>query len=272
MKEANEFSFSDDSVAGAYDDVLVPILFEPWAKALLDAHGPWEGKRVLDLASGTGIVARLLAHRVGQSGSVLGTDLNAEMLKVAAASIGSELRNVEFVQCPAENLKSTDTSFDYVVCQQGFQFFSDKIASAKEIHRVLRDDGVLLLSVWRPVTECHFFNTICKTLESIGETGIAGMMSAPFEFLPQSELVAAIRSAGFSTVSVHREERDLVMSDGTEHAIRAAYATPIGPTLRSLSEELQTRFVEGLSRNVRALAADGATMGQMASDVLVATK
>lgn len=272
MKESNEFSFSDDSVAGAYDDVLVPILFEPWAETLIDAYGPWEGKRVLDLASGTGIVARLLARRVGQSGSVLGTDLNAEMLNVAAASIGSESRNVEFVQCPAENLKSTDKLFDYVVCQQGFQFFSDKIASAREIHRVLRDDGILLLSVWRTVTECHFFNTICKTLESIGEADIAGMMRAPFEFLPQSELGAAFQSAGFSSVSVHREERDLVMSDGAEQAIRAAYATPIGPKLRSLSGEIQKRFVEELAVNARELAADGATMGQMASDVLVATK
>ena len=94
MKEPNDFSFSDDSVAGAYDDVLVPILFEPWAEALIDADGPWGGKRVLDLATGTGIVARLLADRVGPSGSVIGTDLNAEMLKVAAESISSESRNV----------------------------------------------------------------------------------------------------------------------------------------------------------------------------------
>ena len=116
MEKSNEFSFGDDSVAGAYDDVLVPILFEPWAKALIDAYGPWDGRRVLDLATGTGIVTRLLAKQVGPSGSVLGTDLNAEMLIVAAASISNDSPNVDFIECPAENLECADNSFDYVVC------------------------------------------------------------------------------------------------------------------------------------------------------------
>ncbi len=272
MNKSNEFSFSDDSVAGSYDDVLVPILFEPWAKALLNAHGPWQGKSVLDLASGTGIVARLLARLTGQSGSVVGTDLNAEMLKVAAASIGSESRNVEFVQCPAENLKCADESFDTVVCQQGFQFFSDKMASAKEIHRVLREDGTLIVSVWRTVTECHFFSSICKALESVGEAQIANMMRAPFESLSRSELESTIQSAEFSSVNIHREERDLTMSGGVGQAIRAAYATPIGPRLRSLTQDVQAQFVDQFARQIKELATDGVTMGQMASDVLVATK
>ena len=272
MKESNEFSFSDNSVAGAYDDVLVPILFEPWAKALIDAHGPWDGRRVLDLATGTGIVSRMLAQQLGPAGSVLGTDLNAEMLKVAAASVSNESPKVEFLECPAENLECTDNSFDYVVCQQGFQFFSDKTAAAKEIRRVLRDDGTVIVSVWRTVTECHFFNTICVTLESIGEAEIAGMMRAPFDFLPRDKLEAAFESAEFSSVDVNFEERDIIISGGVEHAIRAAYSTPIGPKLRSLSQEIQVQFVDEFAKNIKELASDGVTMGQMASDILVARK
>ena len=272
MQKSDEFSFSDYSVAHAYDDVLVPILFEPWANALIDSYRPWEGRRVLDLATGTGIVSRLLAKEVGQSGSVLGTDLNAEMLTLAASSIASELSNSHFIECPAENLECADKSFDYVICQQGFQFFSDKIASAKEIRRVLRDDGTVVVSVWRTVTECHFFNTICTSLESIGEADTGGMMRAPFDFMHQSELQDAFKSAEFSSVNVHREERDMIVTGGVEHAIRAAYATPIGPKLRSLSQETQARFVGVFAKNIQELAADGVTMGQMASDVLVARK
>ena len=272
MNRPDEFSFSDDSVAGAYEDVLVPVLFKPWAQVLIDAHGPWDGRKVLDLATGTGIVARLLAQQVGKSGSVLGTDLNAEMLKVAAASISTESRNIEFVQCPAEKLKCADKSFDYIVCQQGFQFFSDKNAAAKEMHRVLRDQGTAIVSVWRTVTECHFFNTICRTLESIGEAEIAGMMKAPFEFLPQSEFEAAFNSADFSLVEIHCEEQELIMKGGVKYATRAAYATPIGPKLQSLPQEIQARFQSVFAKNVQELAAGGVTMGQMASHVLVARK
>ena len=70
MNESREFSFGDNSVANAYDNALVPILFEPWAARLVEEHRPWEGRRVLDLATGTGIVARLLAERVGPGGGV----------------------------------------------------------------------------------------------------------------------------------------------------------------------------------------------------------
>ena len=119
MEKSGELSFGDDSVAGSYEDVLVPILFEPWANALIDAFGPWDGRRVLDLAAGTGIVSGILAQQVGPAGSVLGTDLNAEMLGVARSSVTKESPNVEYVVCPAENLKCMDASFDYVVCQQG---------------------------------------------------------------------------------------------------------------------------------------------------------
>lgn len=270
MQTSGEFSFSDVSVAGSYDDVLVPILFEPWGKALINAYAPWGGRRVLDLAAGTGIVSRLLAKQVGKSGSVLGTDINAEMLKVAKKNMDDQSPTVKYIQCPAENLECNDNSFDYVVCQQGFQFFSNKIAAAKEIRRVLRDDGTVIVSVWRTVTECDFFNTICEALESIGEAEIAEMMRAPFEFLPKSELEEAFQLAEFSSVVVHREERDLILSGGVEHAIRAAYATPIGPRLRSLPNEIQVRFAEAFAESVRELAAGGVTMGQMASDVLVA--
>lgn len=271
MSNSSEFSFGSDSVASAYDDVLVPILFQPWAEALIQANGPWNGRAVLDIATGTGIVARLLAPQLGKSGSVLGTDLNGEMLKVAAASMRDESQNVRFVECPAENLKCADKIIDYVICQQGFQFFTDKVASAQEIHRVLKENGTAIVSVWRAVAECHFFSTICKTLESIGEREIAGMMGAPFKFLSK-EFETVFKSAEFSLVEVHSEERDLVMSGGVEQAIKAAYATPIGPKLRSLTQEIQARFVRVFSENINQLSADGVSMGQMVSDVLIARK
>ena len=271
MNKTSDFSFGDKSVAGGYADVLVPILFEPWATSLVEMYRPWEGKQVLDLATGTGIVAQLLAREVTTSGSVIGMDMNQEMLDVAA-TLAESLSNLSFALCPAEKLDCPDNSFDNVVCQQGFQFFADRTASAKEIHRVLRDGGVAILSVWRPVSECHFFGAICKSLAAVDEGEISDMMRAPFDFMPSSELVGIFESAGFSTVNVRREQRDLVINGGIEQAIEVAYSTPIGPKLAALPKDTQDRFRDALTNNIRDLDGDGITMGQMAADILTAIK
>ena len=271
MNNSNDFSFGDNSVAVAYADVLVPLLFEPWAQMLVETDRSWEGSDVLDLATGTGIVAQLMARKVGDSGTVTGMDMSQEMLDAAETRAESQA-NLNFVLCPAEKINFPNNSFDYVICQQGFQFFADRNTSTKEMLRVLRDGGTAILSVWRPVSECHFFGVICESLESIDEHAISKMMRAPFDFLPVSEFVVPFETAGFSTVNVHREQRDLFMSGGIEQAIEAAYSTPIGPKLRALSKATQAQFIEALSDRARDLDGDNLTMGQMAADVLIATK
>ncbi len=271
MNKLSNFDFRDNSIAGAYADVLVPLLFEPWARMLVDTHQSWKGKDVLDLATGTGIVAQLLARKVGESGSVVGMDLSQEMLEVAASRAESQ-SNLSFVLCPAEELDCSDSTFDDVVCQQGFQFFPDKSASTREIYRVLRDGGTAVLSVWRPVAECHFFGAICDSLEAIDECAISEMMRAPFDFLPVSEFVGPFESVGFSAVNVRREQRDLIMRGGIEHVAEAAYSTPIGPKLRALPDDAQARFMEVLTSKAKNLDGDDLTMGQMAANVLIATK
>jgi ubiquinone/menaquinone biosynthesis C-methylase UbiE len=271
MKKSTGFSFGDSSVAGAYQEVLVPILFEPWAQALVEMNESWQGSCVLDLATGTGIVAQLLAKEVGTSGSVTGMDMNQQMLDIAVARAESQT-NLKFVLCPAEKLDCQDSSFDYVVCQQGFQFFSDRNASAAEIFRALREGGTTLLSIWRPVSECHFFGAICKSLEDIDEHEISQMMRAPFDFLPISEVVSTFESAGFSTIQVKEKQQGLIMSGGVEQAVKAAYATPIGPKLRSLPEEAQVKFKNILITYLKDLDGDSMTIGEMAADILIAVK
>jgi hypothetical protein len=98
------------------------------------------------------------------------------------------------------------------------------------------------------------------------------MMRLPFDFMPQSELVAHFETSGFANVRVDRQEQDFVMSGGVAHAIEVAYSTPIAPKLRSLPDGRQARFREALTDLVNELCNDGITMGRMASDVLSAEK
>ena len=272
MTESGDFNFRDSSVARSYDDVLVPNLFEPWAARLIEEHQPWAGRQVLDLATGTGIVARLLAEQVGSAGCVLGADINREMLQRAQEWCGDSQSTVRFVECSAESLDCPDDSIDFVVCQQGFQFFPDRKAAAGEILRVLKSGGETVVSTWRPVGECQVFGAICEALESIDEPEISGMMRVPFDFMPESELADHFESTGFASVRVERQEQDLVMRGGISRAVELAYSTPIGPRLRSLSDAKEARFREAFSGLVNELSSDGKTVGRVASNVLSAEK
>ena len=272
MKDTQEFSFGDDSVANAYDNVLVPVLFEPWAERLVDEHQPWEGRRVLDLATGTGIVAKRLAEQVGPGGKVFATDITGEMLELAVKRCAGLTPAVEFVECPAHPLDIASNSMDFVVCQQGLQFFPDKCAAVQEIYRVLCDGGQTVATTWCPVMECQFFGTICNALSAIGEPEIADMMRVPFDFMPASELSNHFESAGFVKVQHRRQEQDLVMGGGVPFAIQVAYATPIGPKLQELPDDRQVEFREVFTERLGELSADGVTMGRMVSNVLSAEK
>jgi SAM-dependent methyltransferase len=272
LSETERFDFGAESVAHGYETLLVPVLFEPWAIALLEAHRPWEGRRVLDLACGTGVVSRLLAGRVGSGGRVVGADVNAEMLSLARQRCAGLVPAVEFVQCAADSLEVASGSFDAVVSQQGFQFFPDKAVAAREAFRVLADGGRVVATTWCPVSECEFFGAVCKALEAIGELGISEMMRVPFDRMPAAELTAHLEAAGFADVRCRRRERELVMSGGLGHAISFAYATPIGPMLRDLPEDRQAEFQDGLATLLGGLRRDGVTMGWMVSNEISARK
>ena len=272
MGEKQEFSFGDNSVARAYDNVLVQVLFEPWAKSLVNEYQPWEGKRVLDLATGTGIVAQLLSGEVGASGEVIGTDINSEMLALAKKRCEGLIPEKNFIESPAHPLDVTDNSFDFVVCQQGFQFFPDKGAAASEIYRVLIDRGKVVASTWKPVEYCEYFGAICDALIEVGEPEMADMMKVPFDFMPEVDLTACFDDAGFTNVELKNEEKSLVIRGGLNEAVDVAYATPIGPKLNALSEKLQTQFRETFANILGKISNGGNDMGIMVSNVLSAEK
>ena len=271
MSQPNEFNFADNSVASAYDSVLVPILFKPWADRLVKEFGPWDGQRVLDLATGTGIVAQQLAGQVGSSGKVLAADISGEMLAIAMQRCADLTPAVEFIECPAQALAIPDATIDSVVCEQGFQFFPDKPAAAQDIYRVMRGGGTLVATIWRPLEECQIIKAVCDALDTIGETDIADNMRIPFASLHGPALAEPFEAAGFVDVQIQRQQQDLILS-GIEHAMQVAYATPIGPQLRALPDDRQDLFRKTLTNLLNDLSDDGSTMGYMATSVLSAQK
>ena len=192
-----------DSVPENYERYLVPSIFAPWAADLVESATLLPGERVLDVACGTGIVARFAARKLGNTGSVTGLDLSAPMLAVARAAATAEGLVVEWREGSAGELPFSDAVFDVVFCQQSFQFFPDKPSALREINRVLRPSGRLVLSVWGPIERSPGFAVLTEALTH-HVSPAAGLLlaSGPFGLGDAEELRALIAGAGFKDISV----------------------------------------------------------------------
>lgn len=272
MENKVEFDFGSDTIAKAYDSYLVPVLFKPWAEQLLHEYPSWKGKRVLDLATGTGVVAGQLAEQVGIEGKVTAIDMNGQMLAIAKSKITPNMSNIEFIESAADSLNLADNSYDVIVCQQGYQFFTDKKKSTAEIYRLLGNNGKIFITTWCPVTECKFFEAVCKALEIMGEHDISNMIRVPFDLLPKEELTCWFESNGFRNVRVTKQRKDLIIPGGIEAAIEIVYATPIGPKLKAMTIESQQEFKHLFSLIIEELSKEEGNMGRMTSYLLTAEK
>jgi SAM-dependent methyltransferase len=192
-----------------YERELVPAIFGPWAPIVVELAHPREGDHVLDVACGTGIVARNAAARVGTNGTIAGVDLNPGMLRVAetAWSIGPHSRvPVQWHEASAEKLPFPDASFNVVCCQLGLQFFTDRLAALREMHRVLDAEGNLALMVWRSIDGSPGFAALAESLDRHVGHAAAAIMRAPFALSNADELSALVKGAGFNDVAVQKRD------------------------------------------------------------------
>jgi SAM-dependent methyltransferase len=192
-----------DQLAGAraYDDLFVPALVGVWAPVVADAAGIVPGDRVLDVACGTGVVAREAARRAGPDGRVAGVDPNAGMLAVARARGGP----VDYREGRAEALPFPDASFDAVVCQFGLMFVADRPAAVAEMRRVLRPGGRLAVAVWASIEAIPAFAAELALFERLAGPAAADALRAPFVLGDAGRLTALFDAPGnpAARVSTH---------------------------------------------------------------------
>lgn len=193
----------DAEVAGArtYEELFVPALFGPWAACVADAAELRPGVRVLDIACGTGVLAREIAHRLGSEGAVVGIDPNPGMLAVAREAASG----IEWREGVAESLPFPDSSFDVVVSQFGLQFFSDRTTALREMSRVLTPGGRLAIAVWGPVESMPAYADEGALLHRLAGTKAADALRAPFALGDQRQLAALLGEAGWADAEVRVE-------------------------------------------------------------------
>jgi SAM-dependent methyltransferase len=223
---------------------LVPAVFAAWAPLVVMLADPRPGERVLDVACGTGVVAQLASQRVGRTGKVAPTDAP-----------------ITWEEASATKMPLPDGSFDIVYCQLGLEFFPDRLAALREMHRVLVPGGRLGLMVWRGIEHSPGFEVLASALARHVSSEAAGIMRAPFALGNVEELHGLISGASFREIvirpasgtvsfpSVARFVQDYVagsplaghVAKASDEA-RAALVSEVGVALKSHLSATELRF------------------------------
>jgi ubiquinone/menaquinone biosynthesis C-methylase UbiE len=183
--------------ARVYQDFFVPALFAQWAPRLGDAAGRRAGDTALDVACGTGVVTRELARRLGGA-AVHGLDCNPGMLAVAR----SETPGVSFHEGLAEALPFEEGRFDAVVSAFGLMFFRDRTEALRQMVRVLRPGGRMVVAVWAALDTSPGYAAMVELLRERFGPEIADELRAPFVLGDRKEIERVFAEAGFAQVEV----------------------------------------------------------------------
>ena len=200
------------SVARRYDlmnDLMSGGLHRLWKRFAVDQAYLRPGQRVLDVAGGTADLSRLFAKRVGPTGSVVPTDINAAMLGIGRDRLMDDGVNAPAVQCDAEKLPFASNHFDCVCVAFGLRNMTHKEAALAEMHRVLRVGGRLLVlefsRVWKPLQgayDAYSFNVLPKLGElTVKDAGSYRYLAESIRMHPDQEtLKQMMTGAGLERV------------------------------------------------------------------------
>ncbi len=230
-----------------YERYQVPSIFAPLAQVFLDHVPVREGARVLDVACGTGIVARSAASLLGAGGAVVGVDLNPGMLKVAAAKAPKGGPSFDWREGDVAALPCPDDAFDIVLCQQGLQFFPDKPAALREMRRVLAPGGTLALCVWRTVEHSPCNQATAAALARHVTVEEAIRIQAPFALGEPDVLRSLMADAGFTGIEITEAVLTRRMLPPEESIPGHIASTPVAPAVAALDAETRAALVADIA-------------------------
>ena len=217
-----------------YERFFVPAIGAPLATDLVRLAAVRPGERVLDVACGTGVVARLASQQVGATGTVAGLDINPGMLAVARSSTPPGTP-IAWHEASAEAMPLPDASFDVVLCQMGLQFMPDKHAALREMRRVLVPGGRLSLNVPGPTPSV--FTILAVALGRHIGAEAAGFVNQVFSVHDAPEIQNLVGGAGFHDVFVQSDTKLLRLPAPEEFLWQYVHSTPLAGAVAQVDEE-----------------------------------
>lgn len=246
MSGENRYELEEAAVA-AYERQKVRSIFRPLAEATLSALGNRRLGTVLDVACGTGIMARVIRERYGPAVPVVGVDVSSGMI-AAARALSSDLDGTfDWHVASADAMPLAAQSVDSCFCQQGIQYFSNEGAALAEIRRVLCDDGQLVLTVWTEAN-AYFRAQSAALRRHVGEAAAMKAL-APFTYPATTRLPDMLEIQGFRDVGVREISISRVIADAERGVAEDIDGSPLGPLVRACGEATMRRVVDDILRD-----------------------
>jgi ubiquinone/menaquinone biosynthesis C-methylase UbiE len=236
----------EGSAAELYERYLVPAITALWAADLVERAAPAPGERVLDVACGTGIVARLAAKRMGV-GHLVGLDLNPGMLAVAQSVSIGDCPPIEWQQGSALELPFRDGSFDVVLCQLGLQFFPDRGAALGEMLRVLVPGGRLALSVYSTIERTPVALALAEALDRHLGPGASAVKRSEHAMANAVELHRLMIDAGFIDVTLEPVTQTIRFASPRDYVRLQIAATPMAAMVAGMESDRRDAVIDAIT-------------------------
>jgi ubiquinone/menaquinone biosynthesis C-methylase UbiE len=246
------------TAAENYERYFVPAIASPVSAGLLAAAALQPGERVLDVACGTGLIARLAAERVGRDGSVTGIDITPDMIDVAKTMADPDGAPIEWHVGDATSLPFPDGSYDVVLCQMGLMFMPDRPGAVAEMRRVLAPGGRLAANT--PGAIQPPFQLMERAIVDHISPELGGFVRAVFSMHEPEAVATLLREAGLDDVSSTVTTLTLRLPPPAEFLWQYINVTPMGPFVAQAPEAARSAMERQAVETMQPYVADGATV------------
>ena len=240
-----------------YQRYFVPAIATPVSVGLLDTANLQRGERVLDVACGTGVIARLAAEQVAPSGSVTAIDVAPDMISVAKSSAPAA-SHIEWHVGDAAALPLADNAYDVVLCQLGLMFMEDRPAALAEMRRVVAPDGRVVINT--PGAIQPAFVAMEQAIVEHISPDLGGFVRAVFSMHDPDALATLLRDARLHDVSATVTTARFELPAPAEFLWQYINLTPMGPLVAAATEEAQSAMERQVVDRWQPFVVNGKTL------------
>lgn len=255
-----------------YDAGLGPVIFTPYAEDIAARARALNPANVLELASGTGRVTRLLRDALPSETPILASDLNDAMLDVARP-LFSDDELISFEIIDGMSIPKEDGSYDLLLTQFGVMFMPDKVGHYREALRVLAPGGTYLFNAWDSWEGNPWAGLGHTTVEEFFPGEAPGFYKVPFHYHDPALIKSDLESAGFVNIEIERIAKDgqVTSFDTFSHAI--VFGNPLADEIRALDTDVSPEEVrEAVKAKLIETYGDAPTTLPLAAFVVSAEK